>query len=220
MAAGLNAPAADTARTISDLRAQIKAGRETLSEDAHHAELGQRRRVSERFRVPRGPEAASPVERDRRLIAGGDPEREASGTTLPRPAGHGLDQRDTDAAAALPAVDEHADEHRARALRIFRVLDEPRGQTDPPAVVLCDEGHAIATRRPARRSLVPDALGECFLTRERRAKGRGRVGEGMKSEGPQLRAFVSTNPPDFQAHAWYSSIPRRTKPGWAPTRLV
>ena len=35
--------------------------------------------MSKRLRLTRRPESAFPVERDRRLIAGGDPEREASG---------------------------------------------------------------------------------------------------------------------------------------------
>src|SRR6266852_8088012 len=68
MGARLNAPAADTARTISDLRAQIKAGRATSRQVADHPQLREGGRGGERLRLARRPEPAFPVERDRRLV--------------------------------------------------------------------------------------------------------------------------------------------------------
>src|SRR5712691_4108290 len=113
MAAGLNAPTADTARTISDLRAQIKAGDGASRQVAYHLDLCDGGRVGDRSRLTRRSEAAPAVERDRGLIARRDPEEEATSSTRPRPGGHALDEGETDPASALRAVDEHANEHRS-----------------------------------------------------------------------------------------------------------
>ncbi len=48
---------------------------------------------------------------------------------------------------------------------------------------------------------MPDVLGERYLASERRPKGRRRVGQGVKSEGSQPKAFVSTDLTDFRTHA-------------------
>src|SRR5712691_9461080 len=108
VAAGLNAPTADTARTISDLRAQIKAGKGASRQVAYHLDLCDGGRVGDRSRLTRRSEAAPAVERDGGLIAGRDPEEEASRSTRPRPGGHALDERETGAASALCAFGEHA----------------------------------------------------------------------------------------------------------------
>ena len=76
----------------------------------HHPQLGERGRVPDGPGLAGGQEPATVVERDGRSVGGGDPERQASGSTRPGPGGHRLHERDADTMSTLRRIDEHPDE--------------------------------------------------------------------------------------------------------------
>jgi len=79
---------------------------------AGHLDFDESGMVRDTSRGPCRLEAAPMVERDRGLVAGGNPEVETKRSACACPANNGLDQRDTNTTPACYTVNKHANEYR------------------------------------------------------------------------------------------------------------
>jgi hypothetical protein len=139
------------------------------------------------------------VERNGWVISGGNPKGEAGSSTRPCPGCDGFDQCAANAYLACRTVNEHADEQRARVLRIVLASKASR-QTDPLIVALRDERCTIAAHRCAEGPFAPDVVRKTLLMSKGRAERHRRFSERAEPERSQSWPFVCTYPADMRHH--------------------
>ena len=169
-----------------------------------HPDLRHRRRVSQRLGVSGRVEAVAGVGADRRGVRARDPQAEALGAAVARPAHDGVEERLDHAAAARRGLDEHPGDFRGGPVRC---RGQAGGEADPALLALGYEGDALAPGSAGGGPAHPDLIGERRFVGQRGAEGHGGVGEGAQAQRALARPFVGLDAPDLDVHV---QPPRRS----------